>query len=93
MTVDITDEAKLDRLPNLGPVSLQLLTEAGITTVGELRALGAAEAYHRLKFTNPKRVTLNFLYALNAGLAGLPWQAITPEMKQDWRREAGLEEC
>ena len=91
-TAEIPDDAPIDHLSNLGPVSVKLLAEIGIGTVGELRALGPAEAYHRLKFAEPKRVTLNFLYALNAGLAGIPWQAITADLKQDWRRAAGLED-
>ena len=77
---------------NLGPASVELLREAGIATVAELRELGAAEAFRQVKFMFPKRVSLNMLYALNAALEDLPWRAITDRNRSEWRRAAGLEE-
>ncbi|RED52551.1 TfoX/Sxy family protein [Aestuariispira insulae] len=82
----------LSSLRNIGPSSAALLKEAGIETVADLREMGAADAYGRLKFMFPDRVSLNMLYALNGALADIPWRAITPEMRQVWRRQAGLED-
>ena len=38
-------------LRNLGPKSAVMLAEVGIRTIGELRAIGAAKAYVRVKAT------------------------------------------
>ena len=92
MTETPGDSEPVDRLPNLGPASVCMLRDVGIRTVGDLRAVGAADAYRRVKFQDPKRVSLNALYALNAALIGLPWRGITPQMKVEWRKAAGLED-
>lgn len=44
---------KLTDLPNIGWKVEQLLNEAGIRSVEELRALGAEEAFIRLKQVEP----------------------------------------
>jgi DNA transformation protein and related proteins len=75
-------------LPGLGPVTTGRLAEAGIRTAGELRALGAVEAYRRLKLMNPQRVSLNALYALEAALTGMHWLCLSAEVKERLRREA-----
>jgi len=56
----------LDELPGIGPVTRSWLEDTGIATAEELRALGAVEAWRRLKFMMPNRVNLNALYALEA---------------------------
>lgn len=68
-------------LPNLGPVTARLLGEVGIATVGDLEALGAVEAYARLRFRHGRAVTRIALHALEAGLRGIDWRALTPADK------------
>ena len=51
------------RMRNIGPKSIQLLKEVGITSVKDLQDLGAVEAYIRLKMRFPD-VTHNMLWAL-----------------------------
>ncbi len=48
-------------LPGIGPITQAWLEEAGIGTVADLRALGAAEAYCRHRSLDPRRVSLNAL--------------------------------
>lgn len=65
-------------LPNLGPKSQQILAQAGIHTLVQLRQLGAVASYARCKRTGAK-VSLNLLWALEAALTGLSWQAVARE--------------
>jgi DNA transformation protein len=76
-------------LPGLGPKSSQWLAEVGITTVDELRTVGAVAAYRRLKHWNPRLVSLNALYALHAAVSGLHWRAVDDATKARLRAEAG----
>jgi len=52
-----------------------MLTRAGITTIEQLRALGAVAAFARVKRSGA-RPSLNLLWALEGALTGLPWQEV-----------------
>ena len=65
-------------LPNLGPKSQAALAAAGITTVAQLRRLGAVAAYAKAKQAGA-HVSLNLLWALEGALTGLPWQVVARE--------------
>jgi DNA transformation protein and related proteins len=82
--------AKPSGLRSLGPKSAAWLKEAGIKTEADLRALGAAEAYRRLKVRNPKGVSLNMLWGLHAVLEGISLKIIDSETKARLKREAGM---
>ena len=82
-------EKPTDDLPNLGPATRRRLEEAGIATESELRSLGAVEAYRRLKFRDPKRVSLNALYALEAALRNCHWLHLPADVKAALKAEAG----
>jgi DNA transformation protein len=77
-------------LPGIGPVSAGWLKEVGIETEADLRALGAAAAYRRLKHWDPRRVSLNALWALHGALTGVPWNKIDAETKARLIAEAGV---
>jgi DNA transformation protein len=77
-------------LPGIGPISAGWLREVGIETEADLRAVGAAAAYRRLKHWAPKRVSLNALWGLYSALTGVPWNQIDAETKARLREEAGL---
>jgi DNA transformation protein len=62
-------------LPGLGPKSRAMLARAGITSVAQLRALGAVAAYVRAKRVN-RNASLNLLWGLESALTGTPWQDI-----------------
>lgn len=62
-------------LPNLGPKSQQVMAQAGITSVEQLRKIGSVAAYVRAKRTGAN-VSLNLLWALEGALSGLHWQEV-----------------
>jgi DNA transformation protein len=68
-------------LPNLGPKTARLLAEIGVETESDLRHLGAAEAYRRLKFQFGRQVSLNALYALAGALEGRDWRSFDAREK------------
>ena len=68
----------LSQLPNLGPKSAAILLRAGITDVGQLRAMGSVVAYALAKQCEP-RVSLNLLWALEGALTGMGWQLVARE--------------
>lgn len=81
-------DAPLSTLPNLGPVTQGWLEDVGIRTVDELRHIGALEAFRRMKFMLPHRVSVNALYALEAALRGCHWLHLPPDVKNSLHHEA-----
>ena len=82
------DDAPISTLSGIGPVTQGWLEEAGIRTTGELRSVGALEAYRRLKFMFPRRVSLNALYGLEAALRGCHWLDLPAPIKAALQQEA-----
>lgn len=72
------DAPPIADLPGLGPRSQQMLAQAGIQSVGQLRELGAVAAYVRTRRATGG-VSLNLLWGLEAALSGLPWQVVARE--------------
>ena len=70
-------DSPVSTLANLGPKSAFMLAQAGISSLEELRALGAVKAYLRVKEAKPKQVSLNLLWALAAGLDGRDWRELS----------------
>ncbi len=64
------DQLPVAALRNLGPKSARLLAGSGVTTIAELRLLGAAKAYRRVK----DKASLNLLWAIAAGLEDRDWR-------------------
>jgi TfoX-like protein len=69
------DQTSLAEVPNLGPKSAQMLALAGITTLGQLRELGAIAAYVSAKRAGAN-VSLNLLWGLEAALTGMHWREV-----------------
>jgi DNA transformation protein and related proteins len=69
-------------LPGVGPKTTAWLADIGIHDVHALRAIGAVEAYRRLRMASPQRVSLNALWALHAALLGVPWTSIDAATKR-----------
>lgn len=65
-------------LANLGPKSRAMLAEAGITSIDQLRQLGAVAAYARVR-GRCDQASLNLLWAFEGALTGLPWQVVARE--------------
>jgi DNA transformation protein and related proteins len=71
----------LSALPGLGQVSAHMLIEAGIPNADELRRLGPLDSYRRLRFRHGRRVTVNFIYALECAIENIHWRNLTTERK------------
>lgn len=67
-------DIRIADLPNFGPKSQQILEQAGIHTVEQLRELGAVHAYVQVKRVGT--VSLNLLWAMEGALTGQHWQAV-----------------
>lgn len=67
--------ARLHELKGLGPKSAAMLARAGITTVEQLRALGAVPAFLAVKRTGAP-ASLNLLWALEGALSGEDWKTV-----------------
>ena len=63
-------------LPNLGRASERMLARAGIVSAGELRRLGAVEAFLRVEEAGG-RPSLNLLYALEGALGSRHWTRVS----------------
>lgn len=62
-------------LPNFGPKSQQMLEQAGIHTLEQLRGLGAVRAYAQVKRSGACS-SLNLLWAMEGALSGRHWQDV-----------------
>jgi DNA transformation protein len=74
-------------IKNMGPKSSVWLREIGIDTLEDLEAIGAVEAYRRLKAARPTEVTLNALWGMQAALLNIHWNMLTPEMKAELKAQ------
>ncbi len=78
------DSTPLLGLRNIGPTIAARLEAVNIRTVGDLKAIGPAQAYRRVRENNPG-VTIPvcyYLYALQGALDDVHWAALSAEMKQ-----------
>lgn len=82
----------LAALPSLGPVSARLLIEAKVADVETLRRLGPVECYRRLRFRHGKRVSRNFVYAMECAVAGIDWRDLGAERKAELKAAASAVE-
>jgi hypothetical protein len=78
----------LHLLLNLGPVTAARLRAVGIGDEATLRRLGATAAYRRVKHAYPRETSLVLLYALHGAIAGMPWMAVSPDVRAELRRKA-----
>ena len=70
------------KLRNIGPKSAAWLRQVGLRTEDELRAIGALEAFMRVKRAGFKP-SLNLLYALEGALVGCHWQEVPQERRAE----------
>ncbi len=68
----------LSDLPNFGPRSQQMLAQAGIHTVEQLRELGSVPAYLRVKQA-ANNTSLNMLWAIEGLLSNRDWRVVARE--------------
>ena len=63
---------------NLGPKSAAVLVRAGVTSLNQVKQLGAVRVYSLAKRAEPS-VTLNLLWALEGAILGQAWQSVAKE--------------
>ena len=80
----------LTSLRDIGAVSARWLHAVGIHTVSELRRVGPAEAFGRVKFRFGRAANRNLLYALAMGLEGRAYNDATPAEKRRLCAQAGI---
>ena len=74
----VSDAHSLVELANLGPKSRDMLANAGIRSVADLRRLGAVAAYVKVKRAG-QNASLNLLWALEGALSGQHWKDVAKE--------------
>jgi DNA transformation protein len=72
---------------NIGPTSSRELREIGIENRDQLIATGIVEVTRRLlfRFGGERKISLNYLYALEGAIHDRDWRDITPARKQELR--------
>ena len=78
----------ISQMRNLGPVMERRLREIGIEDEDDLRAMGALEAYRRLRFVFGREISVIALHAMEAAPLGCDWRRLPPEVKDRLDREA-----
>ena len=76
---------ELTDLPNIGPVLAENLRRVGIDTPEELRAVGACQAWLRIRTRVDGGACLHQLTALAGAEAGIPKKDLPPERKAELR--------
>jgi DNA transformation protein len=83
------DVKSIADLPNLGPASARMLAEAGITSVSQLRKLGAAAAFLMVQQAG-LRPSRNLLWAMEGALTGRHWLKLTESDRERLLRQVDL---
>lgn len=73
---------KLADLPNIGKVVAARLAEVGIETPEQLRAMGAEQAFIRLK-TVDEGACLSMLCGLEGAVQGIRWHQLPKARKEE----------
>ena len=74
-------DKELADLLNLGQKSSQMLHDAGIQTVQQLRDIGVVEAYLAIR-RQGIAVSLNMLYAIEGALTNTRWNRLDPATRE-----------
>ena len=78
----------LAALPSLGPTSAKLLAEVGINNFNALQDHGSIGSYTVLRAQFGKRITVNWIYAIECALQGIHWRLLTETRKSELRAAA-----
>jgi DNA transformation protein len=78
----------LAALPSLGITSAQMLIDVGIKDEATLRAMGPESCFRSLRFHFGRRVSINFIYALECAVRGIGWKMLEPGRKAALRAAA-----
>jgi DNA transformation protein and related proteins len=83
-------EASVAKMRNLGPASALMLARAGIDSPAQLRELGAAEAFIRVKLSG-QSPSLNLLWSMWGALNNASWNAVPEDVKTQLLREIDVQ--
>jgi hypothetical protein len=86
-----TPDAKLlalAALPSLGLTSAQMLIDAGVQNVAMLRKMAPEACFRALRFRFGRRVSINFIYAIECAVRGIGWKTLEPARKAALRDAA-----
>ncbi len=77
-----------EKLRNIGPTSSRELHEIGVETREDLAALGIEEVTRRLlfRFGSEKKISVNYLYALEGAMHDHDWRDISRSRKEKLRQ-------
>ena len=78
----------LAALPSLGITSAQMLIDVGVRDEATLRAMGPEACFRSLRFRFGRRVSINFIYALECAIRGIVWKMLEPARKAALREAA-----
>lgn len=73
-------KSRAPALLGLGPVSLEILKRAGITTRAQLEKLGPVAAFSAAKKIEPK-VTLNLLWGIAGAITDTHWSKLPADYR------------
>ena len=76
---------ELTELPNIGPVLTENLRRVGVTSAEDLRAVGACEAWLRIRTRVDSGACFHQLTALAGAELGIPKKELPPERKAELR--------
>jgi DNA transformation protein and related proteins len=82
----MTQHDDFSTLKNIGKKTAQWLHDAGINMIEDLFALGAVEAWKRVKEVH-REMTLVGLYALQGAILDVHWNSLPPDMKDELRAQ------
>ena len=75
----------MESLPNVGKVLAENLRVVGIGTPEQLRAIGAKDAFLRIRASVDPGACLHMLYGLQGAVEGVRDTLLPPETKEDLR--------
>ena len=90
----MTTKSHLSQLKNIGATVEQRLNEIGVFTREDLKRIGPAAAYRRIKHNYPD-ITLPrcyYLYSLEGALRDIHWDSIPDAVKRQLSTDAGLDD-
>ena len=74
--------SELSLLPNVGKVLERNLLKAGIETPEQLKAIGAEEAFNRIRMQVDPGACLHMLYGLQGAIDGMPDKYLPDNIKK-----------
>ncbi len=76
----------LSALPNVGKVLERNLLQIGVETPEQLRALGAKEAFLRIRMQADPEACLHMLYGIQGAVDGVRYLRLPQETKDELKR-------